>query len=106
MKNLSLQEIRNVGKDAVVVDMMGLVNLITSLPDTYEELAKVFVERLPKGYNRIDVLADSYRSVKLYKNGVDGDQADKILIPSLQSRVHPNFMTTVLKNRENKARLI
>ena len=32
--------------------------------------------------------------------------ANKILIPSLKSRIHPEYMTTVLKNRENKSRLI
>ena len=85
---------------------MGLVNTLSSIPDTYEELAKQFVEKLPKGYKRIDIVADSYRSVRLFKNGVDDDQANKILITSLYSRVHPDFKTTVLKNRENKARLI
>ena len=39
--------------------MMGVMNLITSIPDTYEELAKVFVENLPKGYHRMDIAADS-----------------------------------------------
>ena len=74
-------------KDAVVVDIMGVVNLITSVPDTYEELSMVFLAKLPRGYRRIDIVADSYTSV--FKNGVVGDQADKILIPSLKSRVHP-----------------
>ena len=106
MKNLSSEQIQNIRRDAVVVDMMGVVNLITSVPDTYEELAKVFVNNLPKGYRRIDIAADSYGSVRLFKRGENGDQADKILIPSLKSRVHPQYSTTVLKNRDNKARLV
>ena len=101
-----MHEIKDVGNDAVVVDMMGLMNIITPIPYTYEELAERFVEMLPRGYMRIDVVADNYTSVKLYKNGVPGDQTDKILIPSLHSRVHPDFRTTILKNRENKVRLI
>ena len=88
---LSPQEIRDAGKDAVIVDMMGLVNVLTPIPDTYEDLAKSFVSRLPIGYRRVDIVADSYEAVKLYKNGVPGDKAEKILIPSLQSRVHPDF---------------
>ena len=45
-------------------------------------------------------MADCYRSPKLFK------KADKIIIPSLQSRVNPDFKTTLLKNRENKAQMI
>ena len=69
--------------------MMGLINDITSSPDTYEELAKIFVAKLPKGYKKIDIVTDC--SPKLFKNGVDGNQADKIITPSLQSRAHPDF---------------
>ena len=90
----------------VIVDMMGLVNNIKSIPDTYEELAKLFVDNLPKGYMRVDIVADCYRSVRLFKNGEDGSRSEKILMPSLSARVHPDFKTIVLKNRENKARLI
>ena len=104
--NLSMHEINNASNDAVVVDMMGLINIISQIPDTYGELAERFVEMLPKCYNRIDVVTDHYTSVKLFKNGVPGDQAEKILMPSLHSRVHPDFKTKILKNRENKARLI
>ena len=103
---IPLHKIKEIGNDAVVVDMMGLINIIKPIPDTYEELAEGFVEMLPRCYTRIDIVTDNYTSVKLYKNGVLGDQADKILIPSLHSRVHPEFKTTVLKNRENKVRLI
>ena len=86
--------------------MMGLVNDINSTPDTYEELVKIFVAKLPKGYKKIDIVADCYRSLKLFKKGVDGNQADKIIIPSLRSRVHPDFKTTLWKNHENKAQMI
>ena len=86
--------------------MMGLINIISLLPETYEELAERFVEILSRGSVRIDVVADNYSSVTLYKNGVPGDQTDTILIPSPHSKVHPDLKTTVLKNRENKVRLI
>ena len=38
------------GSTVVIADMMGLVNNIKSIPDTYDELAKLFVDNLPKGY--------------------------------------------------------
>ena len=47
--------------------MMILINDITSSPDTYEELAKMYVEKLSKEYKIIDVVADYYRSSKLFK---------------------------------------
>ena len=83
--------------------MMGLINDITSSPDIYEELAKIFIAKLPKVYKIIDIV---YRPLNLFENDVHGNQVDKIIIPSLQSRVHPYFKTTLLKNRQNTARTI
>ena len=31
---------------------MGLIDDINSIPDIYEELAKIFVAKLPKGYKK------------------------------------------------------
>lgn len=103
---LTASDVQNIQRDAVVVDMMGVINVIKTIPDTYQELAEVFVGCLPRSYRRVDIVADSYGSVKLFKNGVVGDQADKILIPSLKSRVHPDYSSVVLRNRENKTRLV
>ena len=85
MERLSSEQIRNIRRDAVVVDMMVGVNLITSVPDTYGELAKVSIDNLPKGYRSMDIAADSYGSVKLSvtEHGVNGNLGDKILIPHL-----------------------
>ena len=88
-----------------VVDMMGLMHTLTKQPETYEDLAKKFVSNLPKGYERIDVVADSYNSVKLFKKGDHVNQSEKIFIPSLNSKVAPDFKK-LLRNRDNKARLI
>ena len=46
--DLSLQEIKSIRKDAVVVDMMGLVNLITSILNTYEDVCGKASKRLQK----------------------------------------------------------
>ena len=100
-KNLSLEEIKSAGSNAVVVDMIELINDITSSSDTYEELAQIFIAKLQKGYKTIDIVADCYRSPKPFKNGVDGNQTDKIIIRSVQSRVHPDFKTTLLKHSAN-----
>ena len=86
--------------------MMGVINVIKTTPDTYQELAEVFVGCLPKYYREVDVVADSHDSVKLFKDAVADDHAEKILIPSLKSRVHANYSTVVLRNRDNKTRLV
>ena len=66
----------------------------------------VFLEKLPRVHHRIEIKADSYILVKLFKNGVVGDQADTIIIPSLKSRVHLEYASVILKNRENKSQLV
>ena len=63
--------------------MMGLINNVSSISDTYEDLAKLFVKKLPKCYKRIHIVADCYKYVRPFKSSVDGNQLEKILIPSL-----------------------
>jgi hypothetical protein len=106
VKELSFDETKNIKRDVVVVDMMGLMNTVTKIPSTYFELARLFLNLLPKGYCRIDVVADSYKTVTLHKRGDRGDETERIYIPSLQSRVVRDFNQRILRNRENKARLI
>lgn len=93
-------------KALVVVNILRLIDDVTSSPRTHEELTKILVVKLPKGYKKIDIVADCYRSPKLFKNGVGGNQADESIIPSLQSRVHPDFKTTLLYNHGNKTGMI
>ena len=46
---------------AFLVDLMALIRTISPIPVTYAELVKILVDRLPKGYRRIDIIADTYR---------------------------------------------
>ena len=48
------------GSTAVIVDFMALVRTITQVPDTFEDLAMKLISFLPKGFKRIDLVADSY----------------------------------------------
>ena len=63
--SLTPQKLQNTSKTAVVVDMMGLLRTLTSLQDTYRDLAELFIKSLPQGYERTDIVADCYCSVKL-----------------------------------------
>lgn len=45
----------------VIVDnTMGLVSNISSIPDIYEDLAKLFARKQQEHYMQIDVVASSY----------------------------------------------
>ena len=48
------------GSTAVIVDFVALVRTITQVPDTFEDLAMKLILFLPKGFKRINLVADSY----------------------------------------------
>ena len=94
-------DIEGSGNVTVVVDMMGILNTFTSIPKTYALLADKFVRDL-----RVDVVADTYKSdsIKTAERKLRGE-TDKLHIASLQSKT-PNSFSRILRNGENKTRLI
>ena len=73
---------------------------------TYESFADIFVRSIPRNYNRIDLVADTYRdgSIKTLERKARGE-TEKILIRSLKSKM-PADMARILGNGENKTRLL
>ena len=67
------------------------------------------MERIPKNYKGVDLLVDDYKnkanSPKLNEQEMRG-QSERIQIASLQSRIPTEFRTRILRNNDNKARLI
>ena len=64
------------------------------------------IERLPKNYKRIDIVADTYRENSLKNNDRNlRGISDKVMISSSSSKIPRNF-TDFLKNGDNKTRLI
>ena len=45
---------------AFIVDMMASVRSITQVPETYEDLTWKFLQQLPSGHSRVDIVADTY----------------------------------------------
>ena len=89
-----------------LIDLMALIRTISPIPDTYAQFATAIFSRLPSGYDRIDIVTDTYRTNSLKnpereKRGV----SSKILINSAASKIPSNF-NEFLKNGENKTRLI
>ena len=95
----------NDSKDAVVVDLVALLNTLVGIPETYAGLADKLVKALPKAYSQVDLVADVYHSTSL--KGLERKsrgEAARIHIASLQSKV-PSDFSRILRNGDNKTRL-
>ena len=86
--------------------MMACLRTMTQIPDTCEELTWKFLKLLPQGYERIDIVADTYHEVSLKTaERSQRGKASKVIIRSAKSKILRNF-SDFLKNGENKKRLI
>ena len=79
---------------------------IASAPQKFEDLTTKFLQSLPKGYARYDIVADTYRessikSVERRKHGISA----KLLIGSTKSRF-PRDTNKFMLNNDNKTSLI
>ena len=91
---------------ALVIDLIAAIRTMTEIPETYHELTWKLLGSLPKGYKRVDLVADTYREVSI-KNGERQKRGTsaRLMINSSSSKVPRNFVT-FMKNGENKMRLI
>ena len=48
---------------ALVVDLMAGIRQISGIPETYNDLVWKYLETIPVGYQRVDIVADTYRVV-------------------------------------------
>ena len=79
---------------------------MTQIPDTYEKLTWKFLKLLPQGYERVDIVADTYHEVSLKSvERSRREKASKVIIRSVTSKIPRNF-SDFLNNGENKKRLI
>ena len=79
---------------------------IASARQTFKDLATKFLQSLPKGYARYDIVADMYQelSIKSAEKRKRGISAKK-LIGSIKSRL-PRDMNKFMLNNDNKTSLI
>jgi len=88
-----------------IIDMIAQLRVcLDSVPKTFEQLASKFLQSLPKGYPRFDIVADTYRktSIKSAERRKRGNSA-KLLI--IKSKV-PREMNKFMLNDGNKTALI
>jgi hypothetical protein len=85
---------------------MALIRTMSNLPDTFEKLAWKFLSYIPKGYYRVDLVADCYfeSSIKDAERSKRGTSR-KIIVKSAKSKI-PSEFTHFLSCGENKTRLI
>ena len=96
-----------VDTDVLVIDFIAQVRVITkAVPDTFEDLAINLLQSIPKGYLRVDLVADTYRkaSIKTAEKNKRG-MTSKVTIKSGKSKIPRNFKAFMM-NGENKSRLI
>ena len=91
---------------AYLVDLMTLVRTLSGICDTYKDFACKLFSVIPKGYARIDIVADTYRETSL-KNPerLKRGTSSRVMVQSALSKRPRNF-NDFLKNGENKSRLI
>ena len=74
--------------------------MVFELPSTFEEFAQKLMQRIPKNYKRVDLLADDYKnkanSLKSNEQAMRG-QSERIQIASLQFRIAIEFRTNFEK---------
>ena len=87
---------------AVVIDMMACLRTMTQIPETYEKLTWKFLKLLPQGYERIDIVADTYHEVSLKSaERSQRGKASKVIIGSAKSKIPRNF-SDFLKNERTR----
>ena len=85
------------------MDMIALINTILKKSSRYSEFAELFVNHISKGYGRVDIIADCYKtmSIKSSKQLLKG-QSRKIHISLLLSKVPSDFYNRILRNSNSK----
>ena len=91
---------------AYIVDLMAGIRQLNSIPETYHDLTMRYLETIPVGYQRVDIVADSYKessikSLERNKRGI----SNPIKIRSPKSKI-PKPFSIILNNGKNKSRMI
>ena len=89
-----------------IIDLMAAIRLLAPIPVTYEELIWKLLKTFPKGYGRLDIVSDTYRTISI-KSGEreKRGRGKKIMVKSVKSKI-PRDFDNFLLNAENKSCLI
>ena len=42
----------------LIIDLMAMIRVVTEIPETFEDFTLKLIYLLPKGYSRVDIVAD------------------------------------------------
>lgn len=90
----------------LVIDMIAQYRSITNVPESFEDLIVQFLNAIPKSYDRVDIIADCYRSVSI-KSGEREKRGSstKVFVASVKSKV-PRDIAKFFSCGDNKTQLI
>ena len=73
---------------ALDLDMIATIRMMKSIPDTYEDFTWQLLKMLPKKFDRVDIVSDTYRdkSIKCRERTNRGSSS-KVIIGSCKSKV-------------------
>ena len=79
---------------------------MVQIPDTYEQLTWKLIGTFPNGFQRVDIVADTYQAVSI-KSGERQSRGTsaKVIIGSPQSKI-PRDFNQFMTNGDNKTRLV
>ena len=85
-------ETATTNKGTFIVDFIAQIRTMKNIPDTYEELTLSFIKSLPRDYQRIDVVADTYLEnyIKRSTRSKRG-WTERIIITSCKSKILRDF---------------
>ena len=71
-----------------IVDLMAGLRSMVQIPKNYEELTLKLLSSFPKGFQRVDIVADTYRnvSIKAGEREIRG-RSNKVVIKLTKSKV-------------------
>ena len=79
---------------ALIVDLITAVKAMTKIPETYKQLAWKFLAALPKGYYRIDLVANTYRDISIKScERLDCGTSTRIMISSPLQEYQASFLS-------------
>ena len=83
-----------------VIDHIAFIRTKTRLPDSYEKFIWNFINDLPKSYDRIDIVAGTYRTNSIKNAELETIQDDDYNIPQAwiqKSQKFVNFVVSFVK---------
>ena len=98
--------VRKTSKNDLVLDLVTLIQVVTAIPEMFEDLSRKLISILTEVYLRVDLVPDCY-----FKNFIKATErakknsATKMIIKSPRSK-GPRGLSNFFSNKENKTCMI